>query len=66
MDEYLKSMENYSPLAAGTGKLLDETKIIEFVGAPHTTIVDEETVPDELPKYMAPKTVEVRRFTLKK
>lgn len=66
MDEYLKSMENYSPLAAGTGKLLDETKIIEFVGAPQTTIVDEETVPDELPKYMAPKTIEVRRFTLKK
>ena len=66
MDEYLKSMENYSPLAAGTGKSLDETKIIEFGGVPQTTTVDEEIVPDELPKYMAPRTIEVRRFTLKK
>ena len=66
MDEYLKSMENYSPLTAGTGKLLDETKIIEFGGTPQTTTVDEETEADELPKYMAPRTIEVRRFTLKK
>ena len=66
MDEYLKSMENYSPLAAGTGKSLDETKIIQFGGAPNATALEEEAASDELPKYMAPKTIEVRRFTLKK
>jgi len=66
MDEYLKSMENYSPLAVGTGKSLDETKIIEFSGAPQTTTAEEETAPDELAKYMAPRTIEVRRFTLNK
>lgn len=66
MNEYLKTMENYTPLSAGTGKSLDETKIIEFGGAPQTTTANEEAVPDELPKYMAPKTIEVRRYTLKK
>lgn len=66
MDEYLKSMENYSPVNAGTGKSIDEIKIIEFDSAPQSTTVDEEAVLDELPKYMAPRTIEVRRYKLKK
>ena len=66
MDEYLKLMENYSPLSVGTGKSLDDTKIITFSGAHLTTAVNEEAESDELPKYMAPRTIEVRRFTLKK
>ena len=66
MDEYLKSMANYSPVTAGTGKSLDEIKRIEFEGAPGTTTVEEEAASAELPKYMAPKTIEVRRYRLKK
>ena len=65
MDEYLKSMANYSPVTAGTGKSLDEFKVIEFEGAPETTAV-EEAASAELPRYMAPKTIEVRRYRLKK
>lgn len=65
-DGYMASMENYSPNASGTGAQVLEMKIIEVNGAPKTTSFSEEVETMETPKYMAPKTIEVRRYTLKK
>jgi len=67
MDDYLKSIGNYSPHSAGTGKSLDETSIIEFDGTPDkTTTVEDDISQDDLPKYLAPRTIEVKRYKLKK
>ena len=65
MDEYLKSMENYTPTTVGTGEIMGEAEIIEISMTPQTTAIVEEKLSDDAP-YMAPKTVEVKRYTLKK
>lgn len=62
----MNSMENYSPYIAATGESLNETTIAEFGGVPQTTTTGEEDAHEELPQYMAPKTIEVKRYRLKK
>lgn len=70
MDEYLKQMGNFSPVnTASTGQMLTETKVIELGGAPSVTdIVESENKAgdNETPTYMAPKAIEVKRYTLRK
>lgn len=70
MDEYLKQMGNYSPVDIdSTGQMFTETQIIESEGSPSVTDAVEtknKQIEHEIPKYMAPKTIEVRRYTLRK
>ena len=66
MDEYLRTMENYSPISSATGKMMGEEEIVEVKGVPQTTsIKDEDNIPEDAP-YMALKTIVVKRYTLKK
>ena len=65
MDDYLKTMEDYSPISSATGKMMGEKEIIELKGVPQTTSIKEDSLPDDSP-YMAPKTIRVNRYTLKK
>lgn len=65
MNDYLKTMGNYSPVADATGKVMGEIQILQVDGAPNTTAIKDEELPADAP-YMAPKTIEVRRYTLKK
>lgn len=67
MDEYLKAMENYSPNSSpATGKSLDESKIIEFGGVSQTVTSVEEEKHEDVSYYMTPRTIEVKRYRLKK
>lgn len=66
MNDYLKSMKDYSPVSPATGKSLDERKILEFEGVSHTTSSDEEEKHEDVPNYMAPRTIEIKRYRLKK
>ena len=65
MDEYLKAMENYSPNKKGTEKMVNETAIIDISDTPQITAVKEEPLINNI-QYMPPKTIEVRRYSLKK
>lgn len=66
MDNYLNSLGEYSPISYGTGIATDDQKIIEMKGVPQITVMIEEGIPEDFPKYMAPKSIEVRRYRLKK
>lgn len=66
MDEYLKAMGNYSPNIPATGKSLDESKIIEFGGVSQTVSSVEEEKHEDVSYYMTPRTIEVKRYRLKK
>lgn len=65
MNEYLKTMEDYSPVAVATGRVMGEEKIFQVDGVPNTTAVQEEKQITDAP-YLALKTIEVKRYTLKK
>ncbi len=66
MNDYLITMENYSPNSVGTGKMMGESGIVEIAGIPQSTSTSEDMVMDPPPKYMAPQTIEVKRYRLKK
>lgn len=69
-NDYLKTMENYSPNPIGTGQIAEKDEIIKVDDIPKVTTVNaEETnkVDDvDIIKYMAPKTIQVTRYALKK
>lgn len=70
MSEYKSSMKNY-PLEAITitGPTTQEQTVTIIDSLPEQTAVSDDQslkTKDPIPKYMAPKTIEVKRYILKK
>lgn len=70
MDEYLKSMKDYNPEGINkTGAMMQIKPITIIDSLPQKTAVsDDKTIEQEvsLPKYLAPRKIEVKRYILKK
>lgn len=64
-EQYMKTMEDYSPNSSGTEYQSIE-EVIEIEGVPQLTGISDASSSLVLPKYMAPKAIEVKRYTLKK
>lgn len=65
MNDYLKNMQDYSPIEDATDKTMKEVTVVETKDVPQTTALIDEKQSETAP-YMMPKTIEVRRYTLKK
>ena len=64
----MKEMQVYDPTTIdATGIENEGTKIIKVGSIPNKTSADdEEEKQDSIPKYLAPKAIEVNRYLLKK
>ena len=70
MSDYLNSMQDFNPNGVcRTGETMNEKSIMVVDSLPMQTAVTDDTTlcPEkDIPKYLASKTIEVRRYTLKK
>lgn len=70
MDEYLKNMKDFSPDGVdATGARMQVKPITIVESLPQQTAVeDDKSLGQEvaIPKYLAPKKIEVKRYVLKK
>lgn len=69
MDEYLKSMKEYSPnstKATGLGLVEETIEVVNTIPEQTTLTEEKEQSMEETPHYMAPRRIEVKRYLLKK
>ena len=70
MDEYLKNMRDFTPEGVNaTGTLMQVKPITVMESIPQQTAVTDDLTMDQevsIPKYLAPKKIEVKRYILKK
>lgn len=67
--DYLSTMQDYTPQIDGTGEVLNKQMIVNGEGITSITASTEEEKMEQdkiSESYMAPKTIEVSIYTLKK